>query len=232
MTSPTAFRWAAFGLGLLAFALRAAEKMLPLRPTYTTAPVGIVGYVVIVGLIVVGIPFGVFALLARRARRAAGFVRRDGRLVVEASPVAAGTQAVLLMSLAGGFAPSPMGSRGIPANLLLVATLPMGIFVGAAIAILLVRRPEVELDPEGLTIRRLRRETRLGWDDLLPGGPLPPTRRWPRQLRLHLNAPGPFDDMLSSEDVPVGWLHIDATSLADTIRHYVDHPELRPTLAR
>ena len=89
-----------------------------------------------------------------------------------------------------------------------------------------MERPELQLDPGGLTIRRLGRTTAIAWDELAPGGPLPPVKR-PRHLRLDLNrtpAPGQY---AASVDVPVVWLHVEPAFLARAIRHYGENPQDR-----
>ena len=185
-------------------------------------------------LVAVGIPFGIFALLSRRYQRPAEFAADERGLIVSSSPVFAGTQAILWMFLGAGLIATERVPNGDSMRLAdfgftsLISSILAGVFVAGAVAFLVVRRPQLVLDSEGLTIRRLRSRPRLAWDDLAPGGPLPPEKKTQRHLQLYRKPPPNYPNYVPADAIPIGWLDIDPTYLAATIRRYVEHPEDRP----
>lgn len=96
-----------------------------------------------------------------------------------------------------------------------------------ATAFLVIQRPRLELDPTGLTIRRIRTAQRIAWDQLAPGWPVPPERKRPQELRVYLNEPPAPAVFPPGVSIPANRLHIDSAYLAETLRHYVEHPEAR-----
>jgi hypothetical protein len=233
--SPTALRLCAIPLGLLAFALR---LMVTFRVEPLTWDLN-VGTILIMGgvLIAVGIPLGIFALLgAARCRRPASFALGRAGFIVPASPIYGGLCAITLMSLSGGFVMSERAPNGdsmrlaqidfaMPASAIMVGLCWIG-----ALTFIFVQRPQVYLDAGGLTIRRVRHGTRIAWDELAPGGPPPPRKRSPRQLKVFRNAPPVWGRFPPSADIPVGWLHVDPAFLATAIRRYVEHHEARAAI--
>jgi hypothetical protein len=217
--SPTALRWLAVPLGLAAFAANMVRANWFDPLTYEMSS----GWGMAAGaagmLVALGVPVGAFIVLGYR--RPASFQRARGRLVAPADPTQAGL-AILWMGLAGQV---PFEAGHLPVRLTNVA-----FFAALAAAAMLIQRPRLELDVEGLTIHHIRRVTRIEWDRLAPGGPLPPTRKRPRYLRLYLDEPPLYDIYPPSVDVPMAWLHVDPKFLADTIRRYVEHPEERAAL--
>jgi hypothetical protein len=181
-------------------------------------------------LVAVLVPYGIFLLLAiTQRRRPKEFTIHKGHFVVEASPFFAAGQAMMLMVLSGGLVFServPFGDSMRLAEFALPATVvAVGLFWAGALAHLLIARPQLRIDHDGLTIRRVWRFTRIAWDDLAPGGPVPPTRRRARQMRVYLNGPPVFGQYPPSEDIPIGWLHIEdratiGTSSASAINAY------------
>jgi hypothetical protein len=232
--SATALRWCAVPIGLLAFAFRIALTFwlepFVWRMSLANALLVMTGGA-LTGLIVL---IGTFAWLTRGDRgRPSRFVPGPGRFTVPASPVYAGYQAIGLMFISGGLVLTERVPGGDAMRMAQfdfawpVSIIFVGFFWVAALAILLVQRPQLHLDAGGLTIRRVWRTTRLAWDELAPGGPPPPAKRRPRHMTIHLDAPAVFGRYPASEDVPVGGLHIDPTFLAGAIRHYVEHREDR-----
>jgi hypothetical protein len=64
----------------------------------------------------------------------------------------------------------------IPGMLALAIAVPAVVLGGIAVTLLL-NRPHLTLDRDGITAQGLVRRTVLRWDRLLPGGPPPPPRR-------------------------------------------------------
>jgi hypothetical protein len=236
--SPTALRWSAVPLGLLAFVLRVAMPLWlePITWRFSFGP----RLLMMAGalLTAVLVPFGVFLLLNKAdRRRPATFTSEDGAFTVPPSPVYAGSQFMMWMVLSGNMVMTERVPNGDTMRLAQLgiashasSVVGVGLFWAVGFAFLLVQRPQLRLDRTGLTIRRFRRTTRLAWDDLRPGGPPPPAKRRQRQLRVYLVGPPVVDRYPPSEDIPIGWLHIDPAFLADRIRHYVEHPEDRPAI--
>jgi len=236
--SPTALRWSAVPLGLLAFVLRVAMTLWfePITWRFSFGQ----GLLLMAGAIAaaISVPFGVFALLNMgNRRRAAAFTSDSGAFTVPPSPVWAGSQFLMWMFLSGGLVMTERVPNGDTMRLAQLgfasdaaSVVGVGLFWAVGFAFLLVQRPQLRLDHTGLTIRRFRRTTRLAWDDLRPGGPPPPAKRRQRQLRVYLVGPPVVDRYPPSEDIPIGWLHIDPAFLADRIRHYVEHPEDRAAI--
>jgi hypothetical protein len=236
--SSNALRWSAVPLGLLAFALGLVVRLwvepLTWRLSLGTELLVFSGAI----LVAAGIPVGVFAVLLRGDRwHPARFVPARGGFTVPPSPVHPGYQAIMWTCLGSRAVmtervPGGMSVRLAQLDFAWPATLVgVGLFWAVALAFLLVARPQLHLDAGGLTIRRvLRRRTRLAWDDLAPGGPQPPAKRGQRQLKVYLAAPPVFGRYPSSEDIPIGWLHVDPAFLAAALRHYVAHPEDRAAI--
>lgn len=235
--SPSALRWCAVPLGLLAFSLRLAVSfwLQPLTWDLTFASRLLV---MLGGLAVAtGLPVGIFLLLAGGdRRRPTGFVVTDGRFTVPTSPVSTGTWTILLMFMSGGWFPAERVPNGDTMRVAefdsvwQVTVVLVGFFWAAALVLLLVQIAQLQLDTGGLTIRLLTRTTRIAWDELAPGGPLPPDKRRVRHLRLYFSRPPVPNLPPAGVNVPVGWLHIDPAFLASSIRHYVEHPQDRAAI--
>lgn len=232
--SPTAVRWLAVPLGLTAFAGRLALTLWwePRTYRWSFGPgMAALGAAAAVGIAVV---FGLFALLAG-GKKPAALAWHGGEACVPPSPYFAGSQAILWMWLAGGMVmtervPHADAMRidrddGAP----VMSGIAVSLFFGVAAAILLIHRPRLEFDADGLTIRRLRTVQRLEWDRLAHGGPLPPRKRQ-RYLRLYLNEPPILGSYPPSVDIRLARLHVDPAFLGETIQRYVEHPEERAAL--
>jgi hypothetical protein len=218
--SPTILRWLAVLLGLVAFAANMVRASWFDPLIYEVG----LGWGVAAGaagfLVTMGGPLGVFFALGYR--RPTRFERVGGRLVAPADPMQAGLT-ILFMGIAG----QSFGEGGhSPVRVTAVA-----FYAAGAAAALLIQRPRLELDPAGLTIRNIRTVQRAEWDRLAPGGPVPPTSKRPRELRVYLNEPPVPEVYPPGVSIPVNRLHIDAAYLAETIRRFVEHPEARSEIA-
>lgn len=168
-----------------------------------------------------------------RRRPASLHIDSNGsRFVVPASPHYAALWAIVLMWAAAGLVMTervPYGDHmrvaefpgTIPASVTAVT-----LSIALAAVVLFVNRPSVTLKPTGLTIRRLRRQSEISWDDLAPGGPPPPAKRT-SQITLYLKRPRPGTVLPASETMPIGRLHLNPEFLTAAIRHYVEQPEQR-----
>jgi len=234
--SATALRWCAVPLGLLAFATRLAIALWwqPVTWRFSLA----LGLLFMLGatLVAVGIPFGIFALISRRYRRPAEFALGEGGFTVAPSAVFGATQTILWMFLGAGLVPTERVPNSDSVRLAefgpgwFVSLALLGGFMAGALAFLVVRRPRLLLDTEGLTIRRLWRSTRLAWEDLAPGGPLPPAKKTQRHLQLYRKPPPNYPNYVPAEAIPIGWLDIDPAYLAAAIRHYAEDPQDRAAI--
>lgn len=213
--TPVAVRIWAAALALIAFALRVAhafwwdahrEDLVDQRLIYFYGAM----------LVIIILPFALFALIARTLTRPNALEVRNGAFVAPNSPVYGGFQAILLMVLASGLVPTMSQARE-DLGLVIGGVGFVALFLAGAIAFLVVQQPWLRLDRDGITIQRLRR-TVLAWDDLTPGGPQRPAKKNPRALLVAMNRPHQ-----GFAEIPVGWLHVDPGFLADAIRHYVEH---------
>jgi hypothetical protein len=213
---PTALRLLAVPLSLIAFAANAVKVSWFDPITYDMSfGWGLLAEVA-ASMVALGIPAGTVIVLSYR--RPKHFEQSPGRLAVPADPTMAGL-AVLAMGIAGGF---PFEAGHLAFGLTMMA-----IFVAGATALLVIQRPRLELDPRGLTLRDIRTVQRVEWDRLAPGGPLPPTRKRPREFYLMLDEP-PVNGMFRpSLRIPAGRLYIDSAYLAERIRYYVENPQAR-----
>jgi hypothetical protein len=218
--SPSALRWLAVPLSLVAFAANMVRVGWFEPLTYHMGFGWGLAASEAGALVALGVPVGVFLMLAYR--RPASFQRAGDRLVAPAHPAQAGL-AIVSIGIAGEV---PWESGHLPVGLAAAA-----FYVVAAAVALLIQRPRLELDPAGLTIRHLRTVERIEWERFAPGEPLPPTRKRPRELRAYLNDPPAYQTFRPSVAIPVKWLFIDAAYLVEKIRLYVDHPEARSEIA-
>jgi hypothetical protein len=220
----TAWRWYAFLLGVLGFALVLATKLC-LAPyishlshfatTLLSAPVA---------LVMAQICFGIFAMLAgRRRRRPAGLTLAPGGFSVPPSPTVAGYRAIWLMS----FSAYPLPTR--LHTLWLAALVCVCLFWPIAVAQLLTGRPQLQLDPGGLTIRRVR-SRRTAWDEFAPGDPLPPPKRRKGYLWVPRHAEPVAGQWPVGESIPVSLLDIEPAFLENVVRHYIEHPDHRAAI--
>jgi hypothetical protein len=232
--STIALRCAFFALGLAAFAARLVLDGPVRLHTWDMDPSR--GTLVEVGSLigVVGVLFGGFYLVLWAfggLRPPARFARRAGQLVVPPSPSFGGAQIIVWMIFSAiVIQPTVTFEEDTPRLAYAVTwqqVLVVLMFWAVGLAFLLVPRPKLVLDAHGVTLQRVPRTVRVSWDELRPGGPLPPKGRRPRELTLELTGEPVFGDYSPTESLPLYRLHIDPTYLANTIRYYVEHPEAR-----
>ncbi|HZM78009.1 MAG TPA: PH domain-containing protein [Candidatus Limnocylindrales bacterium] len=231
--APNTLRWSAFLIGMLAFAMRVVTTFWVAPLTWDMSE-GVGPLALIAALMASAIiPLGIFSLIHRWDRnRSAGFTVVNGRLTVGPSLYQAGTQAILMLFFGAGVVPTERDRHLLRlsesrSDWLVVLSFT-GVMVALALACLLVRRPRIDLDPEGLTIRQLFQSTRLGWDQIAPGSPMvEPAKRWWGRMRIDLKATHSYPLSLS---IPIARLNMDPASLVSAIRHYVEHPEDRATI--
>ncbi|WP_203912498.1 hypothetical protein [Rhizocola hellebori] len=234
--SATALRWSAVPLGMLAFALRLAATLWwePFTWRFNWF-VSLLLWLAAM-IVTVGVPFGIFALLSRGYRRPAEFALGKRGFTAPLSPIGAGSQAILLLFLAGGLVvtervPNSDSMRlaefnnGWFASLIIASVLAAG-----AVTIVLTRRQQLLLDAEGLTIRRWWRGRRLKWDELAPGGPLPPAKKSQGSLQLNRKQPPHSTHYVPAEMIGIAFVDIDPTYLAAAIRRYVENPQDRAAI--
>jgi hypothetical protein len=235
--SITAERCACLVLGLVAFAARLLLDG-PVRLRTSTMDESDRWLLLLGSLIVLmGVPVVIFYLVLRGfggLRPPARFVRRAGQLAAPSSGANGSAPVIILMGTSAIVIQPTLTFEGDTPQLAYSVTWPLVLVVLAlwavAVAVLFVPRPRLVLDAGGVTLQRVLRTVRLSWDDLRPGGPLPPKGRRPRELTLELTGEPMFGSYTPTESLPLYQLHIDPTYLADTIRYYVDHPEARATI--
>jgi hypothetical protein len=225
--SPRAARAAALPFALLIFALRLLDTFWIMPMTFRRD-----GFPIWAGSLaaVVLLPWSGYLLLTRRARvRPAAFEVAGGVFVVPAIPARYGTSAMVLGLVAG----SSIITERVPGadRMRLVALSPISV-AGLALALIgliliavtsLERRPMLVLAPDAMTVQR-RRAVRIGWDQLVPGGPAAP--RGPDGLTLYTWDAGSF----RSRRVPIRDFHVDPAFLAHAIRTYAAESAHRPAI--
>ncbi|MFG3554904.1 hypothetical protein ACGGAQ_10965 [Micromonospora sp. NPDC047557] len=184
------------------------------------------------------VPWAAYALLTRSVRqRPATWEVDAGRrcFIAPASPRWIGPWSILLGWLAGGFVPTervPGEDRlrlaDIPGTVALGIGIPVLVLGGIA-AVLLMNRPLLALDRDGITMQGIIRRSFLPWNRLLAGGPMPPARGAANLTLMRLPAT-PGGRAPVGYPLPIARLHVDPAFLAHTIRHYVEHPEHRPAI--
>lgn len=229
--SHAVLRWSAIPLGLLAFGLRLARTVW-VTPLTWEMSTGRRFLILLTGdVVALAIPIVIFWLLARRLPVSrARFIARDGRLIAAHSPIYVAWQAIGLMYVSSAlvlFERVPGGDSLRPFDWPF-SVIAVSFAWTAAVAILLVRRPRLELDPEGLTLIRPFQRARVSWDRLIPGQPTSPSKK-DHALRACLHG-DPVAGNRPRMEIPHRSLHIDPTFLADALRHYGEHPEDRAAI--
>jgi hypothetical protein len=215
LVSPRSVRWWAIGFAALAFGLNAAVGV-PLVATSVTGPDGFL----LAGSL--ALPLGSYLLLTRTARvRMARFeIDARRRFLAPAAAVQGGTHLIFLCWLTAATLQFPRYDvilGGITVVDVLLVTL--------AVAQLLLSRPRLILDPDGVTLIGVRRTTWVGWDDLisgtvqLSGGGTAPAEI---KARRRTTTDGKSDLVL-----PTKSLNVDAAFLAAAINCYLMNPDAR-----
>ncbi|MEU5905441.1 hypothetical protein ABZ780_13825 [Micromonospora sp. NPDC047467] len=236
--SPRVARLLIWPFAVTALALRVCAELWFKPVTWRIDPSGVAFLVwAAVQAACLLVPWAGHALLTRRVRQwpatwevAAG----AEKFVASASPRWLGPWVILIGWLAGGAVLTervPGADRvrlaEIPGVLAVSIAVP-AVVLAAMAAVLLLDRPRLILDRDGITKQGLARRAFVRWDRLLPGGPPSPARRTVNLTLMQQPAtpgrpPVPFS-------LPMAPLHIDPTFLAETIRHYVEHPEHRSAI--
>ena len=229
-------RLLALPFGVLAFALRLAATFWVTPLTWRVRPAG-VGLLVWLAALAASafIPVGLYRLTVLKAvpRRPASFQVDHRGFVAPAAPHDFGTSAIIVLWVAAG-APLtervPNGDRLRLAQFdyaALISILVVGLLSVLAVTLLMVDRPWVALNPDGITVQRMTSRRSIGWNELAPGGPPPPTGRSPRSLWLYRTAGPTLGGRPRADLLPVGQLQVDPAFLANTIRQYVEQPGQR-----
>jgi hypothetical protein len=226
---------------VLAFVLRLGGTLW-LEPFTWNIPSFVLGLFAFFGLVggSVAVPLGGYLLLTRSARRRPATWHLDAgkrRFTAPLSPYGPGPWAVVGGWISAGTVLTErvpnqdhmriarlgvMTSIGIgTAATLMIITLLYLVLLAAPSA------PILSLDSEGMTLRGLWRQTRLRWDELVPGGPPRPSTNNPRVLVLYQQKAGPVARPPRRRRLDPRRLHIDTAFLADTIRCYADNPDRR-----
>jgi hypothetical protein len=186
------------------------------------------------------VPIGGYTLLTRSVRRRPRTWHldvRNRRFTAPASPYSTGPGAVTMGWVCGGIVltervPNQEHKRiaelGVATtiNIAVAATLMIMVMLFLLLTVV-VNRPLLSLDADGMTLQSLGRQTRLRWAELLPGGPPRPGKPNPTALVLYQRRTAPADGPPQSRPLPARRLHIDTAFLADTIRRYADSPDRR-----
>ncbi|MCW3844403.1 hypothetical protein ONA70_30380 [Micromonospora yasonensis] len=229
----------ALPFGSLAFALRLAATFWVNPLTWQMRPAGLSLLVWLAGPVVsVAIPVGLYHLAVLRAvpRRPASFQLDNGALVAPASPHDIGTAAIIVLWIAAGAVLTERVPNADQLRLAqidfaaLVSIAIVGLLSALAVALVLVDRPWVALNRDGITVQRMTSRRFIGWPELAPGGPPPPPGRRPRNLWLYRTHGPTVGGRPRPELLPVGQLQVDPAFLANTIHHYVDQPGQRPDI--
>ncbi|MFR9778734.1 hypothetical protein ACL02O_22135 [Micromonospora sp. MS34] len=229
----------ALPVGLLAFALRLAAMFWVSPLTWQMRPAGVSLLVWVAGLAVsLAVPVGLYQLTVLRAvpRRPASFQLDAGAFVAPAAPHDLGTAAIIVLWVAAGAVLTervPDGDRLRLAEFdeaALISIVIVGLLSVLAVALLLVRRPWVALTPDGITVQRMTSRRSIGWHELAPGGPPPPSGRRPRNLWLYRRNGPTLGGRPRPDLLPVGQLQVDPAFLANTIRSYLEQPGRRPDI--
>jgi hypothetical protein len=175
------------------------------------------------------IPFGLLAIVIRRARVGAG-LRVDaehGRFVADSNPRLA-YLGLMLFVLAGGFVsvervPNTHRMRLYTDPWLLSAdAIVLVIFLTAAVAVMR-NRPSVVLDRDGVSVVGPLRSQRWAWTETVAYSTyLDLRKRW-----LYMQTATPDPATVRVAKVPVGWLDVDPMLLQHAIRTYADQPQRR-----
>lgn len=223
-------RLAAIPFVVLAFVLRPVQSLWVLPLSWRVEPVGL-SVLLATGVLAFGLllTIGAYLLLVRRARTRPATWRVDPRrrrFVAPAHPVLSGAYAIVASWVLGGGVITervPGEDRMRLADFGALTTAGACLVVVAIAVTLLVERPRLVLDPDGLALRSVLRRLRIRWDELEPGGPPPPVERGPGALVLYRRPATPVT-------LATPLVYVDAAFLAHTIRVYAENPDRRAAI--
>ena len=183
-------------------------------------------------LVSVLVPFGLFYALARPALVHRGTLRVDaqrGRFIADASPKLS-FRGIAVMVIASGSVPvervpntDRMRLDTVP-GLLPTALTAVSVFVLAGVLVIVMNRPRVILDRDGITVTPLLRSTHRAWADLVPGSVQLGPRGRLLNLMMASDRPGRPGTLVQ---LPTGLLHVDPMLLETAVRTYIDEPDRR-----
>ena len=226
---------------VLAFVLHLGGRLW-LEPFISNTPSTVLSLLAFLGLHLGSVAVSVvgYLLLTRSARRRPKTWHLDAgkrRFTAPVSPYGPGPWAIVAGWASGGTLiiervpdQDHMGIArlGVMTSVSIVTT--AGIMIITLLCLVLLAAPStpiLSLDSEGMTLRGLRRKTRLRWDELVPGGPPRPSTNNPTVLVLYQQKAGPTAGPPRRRRLGPRRLHIDTAFLADTIRCYADNPDRR-----
>ena len=216
-------RSAAVGCGLLAIAIRFYYVLqLELRLPF---PVSFLAGVLATFLV----PFGLLAVMLRYRRRAPLQIDAEQtRFVADRSPRRA-FLGLLMFLVASGQIPFervPNTDRMRPSTvpgMLPIGSVLFGLCLVAGLALIVINRPRLVLDRDGVLVEGLLRSERLAWTDTLAHSAcLDQRKRW-----LYLQTAAQDPGQLKAVKLPVAWLDVDPILLQQAIRTYTDQPQRR-----
>jgi hypothetical protein len=224
--SPNRVRVSAVLCGLLAIAIR----LYWVRETGFRQP-WLAWYLGSV-LVSILVPLGLFYALAWQALTRRGTLRVDaqrGWFVADASPRRS-LSGIIVMSAGTYFAlfervPNTDRVRlnTVP-GMLPFALVAAGVFLLVGIRIIVVNRPLVILDRDGITLARLLRSNHLPWVELAGGS----AQLDPRGRLVHvLTAPDLSGRARTVAMLPTGLLRVDPVLLETAVRTYINEPDRR-----
>jgi hypothetical protein len=229
-------RLLAVPFAVLAFALRIGETLWlqPFALRIASPDVSLLAYLGLVAASL-AVPAGSYLLLTGQARKRRATWQLDDRgrrFTAPASPHWVGPWAIGLGWAAGGLSATervPNQDRMRIAQLGALTTVSVVLaaaVLALALLMLLVNRPCLHLDPDGITLHRIVTQVRTRWDELMPGGPPAPAKR-DAFLTLCRVTATPVEGPARPWKLPARSLHVDPAFFAYTIRRYVDSPERR-----
>jgi hypothetical protein len=121
---------------------------------------------------------------------------------------------------------SDHSTKGIdaPPGLLPIAAVLLGVCLLVGITVIVVNRPRVALDRDGITVTRLLRSSHLAWADLVVRS----AQLGPHGGSLYMRTmPDRTGRSSNVATLPTAWLHVDPVLLETAVRTYIDQPDRR-----
>jgi hypothetical protein len=227
-TGPSArLKITSIACGILILVLRAlyAANMLrlrPLGPWYLAS-----------ATVAIGVPIAIWVVVARpelRRRPTFGLDTTHGRYVVGHHP--GRTLTGLLMFCWGSLVPpvervpntDHMRLSTVP-GMVPVGAVLLGVAIAFGLTLILLERPVLHLDADGMTfVRFLARRRRVAWSDIAARSVMAQGRGF-RVDRIVWDASAPSRSTLTA--LPGNVLQVDPVFLLHAVRVYVDQPERR-----
>ena len=202
-------------------------RLDPLTWRLESVPLAL-GALLLIAAASLGLPLGGYLLLTRRARRrpASWASAGAGSFAAGAAPRLIGPWSVVVGWMGGGALLVTERVQGTDRVRIAsydtfewVSTAFFGLALAVVVLAVLLDRPRIVLDRDGIKVHRIGRPLHLRWDELvsseLPG-------RWEHLVVHRVGAGGPQPVKL-----PAGRLQVDPAFLAHTVRRCRDEPALR-----